>query len=109
MKNRIAELMKDRGLRPIDLARMIGVNPSTITRMVQGHGIESHIGPLCMALQCHPGELWMPLPHKGELPLTNSQKQVFEMVAGMSPADLEVMFQIGDALKKRAKKAGSKH
>lgn len=61
IKWRLREVLSERDMTPLELARALGVKHPTIYRMVKRRTVTRISGPmlerLCKALDCEPGEL----------------------------------------------------
>jgi len=60
---KLKEMLQRRGIRSqLELAKMAGLSPNTISAIGQGRGRIETIGKLCNALNCQPGDLMEYIP-----------------------------------------------
>lgn len=68
IKWRLHEVMSERRMKNIELARELGVAPNTISRLRVATRMprldEDRLESLCLALECQPGDLLLLAPDK---------------------------------------------
>lgn len=103
MTNRLKHLRKQRGLTQQALAELINTTHSTVGRIESGkRGLnEEWVWKLSRALDCHPGELFAPLPATGVE--DQAEKGAALIARRMSERDREAWFSIGLALIKETR------
>lgn len=100
--NRLQQLRRARGLTQTQIAEQLGVEQSFYSRLERGGGKDArrlsdrYITRLAEILECHPGELFAPLP---ELP--EPEAEAARIARALPPAEREQWLAIGRSLKSR--------
>ena len=108
MANRLKILRDERKLTQDELAALVKTTQPTIQRIETGVRKlnERWIMKLATALQCHPGELFAPLPIEiGPEPI---ERQAVMLARRMSPDQRATWFQVGAAIAQSTKPSSPK-
>ena len=102
MKNRLKIIRLERGYTQEELAGKANTVHETISRLETGKRrlTDKWVVLLSKILECHPGELFEPLPRNGDN-LSKEERMAAQLVLGMTPDQRASWFSVGHSLAKQ--------